>query len=215
MNAKQKARAIIQRLRSRYPEAMTGLDYGTPIQLLISTILSAQCTDARVNHVTPKLFKKFKNASDFARANRIELEQRIRSTGYYHAKARHIQRASRMIIERFNGKVPKTMEELVQLPGVGRKTANIVLGNAFGILDGIPVDTHVQRVSKRLGLTHHKDPAKIERDLMKLVRKSERLLISDLLIFHGRAICNARKPHCSQCTIRTWCSSAGTVPGNW
>ena len=201
---------IIAGLRKTYPDAHCELDYSNPIELLIATILSAQCTDKRVNMVTTELFKKHRNAADFANAPLAELEQDIKTTGFFRNKAKNIQACCRKLVERHGGAVPKTMEELTQLDGVGRKTANVVLGNAFGINVGVVVDTHVARLSKRLGLTKQEQPEKIEEDLMKLVPREEWTLLSHWLIWHGRRRCNARKPDCAQCEIRKLCPSAGT-----
>ena len=214
MDRKRQARTILQRLNRRFPEAKVSLDFKQPLELLVATILSAQCTDARVNLVTKTLFKKYRKAQDYAYANRKELEKDIRSTGYYRQKARHIQEACKTIVEEFAGTVPRTMEDIQKLQGVGRKTANVVLGNAYGIQEGIPVDTHVSRLSKRLGLTKNKEPEKIERDLLAVVPAKQRLHFSNLLIFHGRAVCNAKRPHCSACTLNDLCPCAYKIPGS-
>jgi endonuclease-3 len=177
--------------------------------LLIATILSAQCTDKRVNIVTPALFKKYRTAADFADAPRADLEQAIKSTGFFRSKARNIQNCCRKLVELHGGEVPRTMEELIQLGGVGRKTANVVLGNAFGVVVGVIVDTHAMRLSRRLGLTTEKTPEKIERDLMKLLPRSHWLLFSHWLVWHGRRRCDARKPDCANCEVLKWCPQTG------
>jgi len=199
---------IIELLEKEYPEAKTALHYSSPLEILVATILSAQCTDKRVNIVTKSLFKKYKTAEDYANADLAELEQDIRSTGFYRNKAKNIKNAGRMLVEKYNSHVPRTMSELIELPGVARKTANIVLSNAYGVIEGIAVDTHVRRLSKRLGLTENKNPDKIEKDLMLIVPKSHWKRITDLLIFHGRNVCMARKPKCSICSLNKICPSA-------
>ncbi len=210
---KKKARVIeiIDLLEKEYPEAKTALHHSSPLQMLIATILSAQCTDKRVNIVTKSLFKKYHSAQDYVNADLSELEQDIRSTGFYRNKAKNIKNASRLLVEKFDSKVPRTMEELLELPGVARKTANIVLSNAYGVTVGIAVDTHVRRLAQRLGLTENKDPNKIEADLMQEVPKSQWKRITDLLIFHGRNVCTARKPKCSSCSLNKICLSAFKV----
>lgn len=200
---------IINRLKKEYPAAKIALKYSSPFELLIATILSAQCTDERVNIVTEKLFKKYKTLKDFAIANPSELEKDIYSTGFYKNKARNIINCAKIIIEKFNGRVPDTMDELISLPGVARKTANIVLYNAFGKTEGIAVDTHVIRLSRRLGLTKNENPEKIEVDLMKTVPKSDWGNISYLLQFHGRNICQAKKPKCDICVFTMHCPKNG------
>ncbi len=202
---------LIRQLKKIHPEAKTALHHHNPLELLIATILSAQCTDERVNIVTKDLFKRYRSAEEYAAANIGELEDIIRSTGFFHAKAKSIIGCCRALAERFNGNVPDTMEELVALPGVGRKTANVVLGNAFGKAEGIVVDTHVQRLSGRLGLSREKDPKHIELDLMKLVPRREWILFPHLLIWHGRKVCTARKPKCDACIVAPMCPSAGKV----
>lgn len=199
---------IITELRRRYPEARCSLNYSNPLELLVATQLSAQCTDERVNIVTEKLFKKYRSVEDFAAASQEELEQDIRSTGFYRNKTRNIRAACQRIISVYGGEVPRTMEDLLTLAGVARKTANVVLGNAFGIAVGFVVDTHIGRISRRLGWTTNEDPVKVERDLMRLVPEKVWLDLAHLLIFHGRAICDARKPLCAQCTLATLCPSA-------
>ncbi|HTV47655.1 MAG TPA: endonuclease III [Phycisphaerae bacterium] len=205
---KKQTATIIARLKKAYPDAHCALDHRTPLQLLIATILSAQCTDVRVNMVTPELFKRFPDAASLAAANITNIEQIIRSTGFYRAKARAIQQTAKLLVERYNGKVPDTMESLTSLSGVGRKTANVVLGNAFGKNVGIVVDTHVGRISRRLGLTRQDNPEKVEQDLMKLVPQKQWALFAHLLIFHGRQVCFARKPDCESCTLADLCPSA-------
>lgn len=211
LNKKEHALKIIEILEKDYPGAKTALHYSNPLEILVATILSAQCTDKRVNIVTKTLFKKYKNVKDYAEANLTELENDIRSTGFYRNKAKNIKNAARLMIEKFDSKVPNTMENLIELPGVARKTANIVLSNAYGIIVGIAVDTHVRRVSKRLGLTENSNPDKIEADLMKIVPKSHWKKITNLLISHGREVCTARKPKCAICHLNKICPSAFKV----
>lgn len=200
---------IIVGLDNAYPDAHCELEHENPLQLLIATILSAQCTDKRVNIVTESLFKKYRSAKDFANAGLAELENDVRTTGFYKNKARNIKAACRDIVEKHGGKVPQTMDELIELGGVGRKTANVVLGNAFGINVGVVVDTHVARLSHRLGMTSHSAPEKIETDLMKLVPQKEWTLFSHLLIWHGRRRCFARKPDCANCEVLRLCPRIG------
>ncbi len=202
----RRALEIVHRLTQRYPGVQIPLRHRNPLELLVSTILSAQCTDAQVNAVTPALFSRYRTAADFAGARREELEALIRSTGFYHAKARAIQGAARALLERHGGEVPRTMEELVQLPGVGRKTANVVLSR-FGV-PGIVVDTHVRRLSRRMALTAHDDPEKIEQDLMSLIPRNEWSTFSLRLIYFGREVCSARRPQCASCPLRDVCPSA-------
>jgi endonuclease-3 len=199
---------IHRRLNSEYPHSTTALEYRTPIQLLISTILSAQCTDVRVNEVTKVLFQRYRTAQDFAEVSIEELEDVIRPTGFFRNKAKNIKGCCKAVIERFGGEVPNTMDELVQLDGVGRKTANCVLGNVFGLNEGVVVDTHVIRLSNRLGLTAWSDPVKIEQDLMRLIPRESWTLIAHQIIDHGRAVCNARKPKCGACVLANLCPSA-------
>ena len=180
--------------------------FSNPLELLVATILSAQCTDVKVNQVTPSLFKRYRSARDYAETNGAEMEEQVRPTGFYRNKAKAIQKCSRQLVDRFGGEVPETLEELVTLPGVGRKTANVILGNGFGV-PGIVVDTHVQRVSQRIGLTKNQDPVKIEFDLMEIVPREEWTHFSNLLIWHGRKTCVARKPRCEVCSIRRECDS--------
>lgn len=207
-NKKERVMEIIALLEKEYPNAKTALQYDTAWELLVATILSAQCTDKRVNMVTKSLFKKYKTPEDYANADLAELEAAIRSTGFYKNKAKNIKNAGRILVEKYDSQVPRTMDELVDLSGVARKTANIVLSNAYGIIEGIAVDTHVRRLSQRLGLTENKNPAKIESDLMQLVSKSHWKRITDLLIFHGRHVCTARKPKCGSCVLNNVCPSA-------
>jgi endonuclease-3 len=200
---------IIAALDRAYPGAHCELNHADPLQLLIATILSAQCTDKRVNLVTAELFKKYRSASDYANAPLVELEQAIKTTGFFRNKAKNIRACCRKLVERHGGKVPRTMDELTQLDGVGRKTANVVLGNAFGNNAGVVVDTHVARLSHRLGLTGQKTPEKIERDLMTLVPPKQWALFSHWLIWHGRRRCAARKPDCANCEILKLCPQMG------
>lgn len=207
---KQRIAKIIKALGKCYPEVRTALRHSNPLQLLVATILSAQCTDARVNTITPALFKKYKTASDFAQAPPGQLEDEIRSTGFYRNKARNIRKACARIEEVFGGKVPDNMAEMLSLAGVARKTANVVLGDAYGKTEGIAVDTHVTRLSGRLKLTSHKNNQgdKIEKDLMAITPKADWTALSHLLIFHGRRVCDARKPDCANCSISDLCPSA-------
>ena len=202
---RERARKIIAILRERYPDAKCTLDFTSPLQLLVATMLSAQCTDERVNQVTPALFRKYRSAEDYASAKPEELENDIRQTGFYRNKAKHIREASQKITAEFGGEVPRKMEELTTLPGVARKTANVVLGNAYGIVVGVVVDTHVSRLAHRLGLTRSDDTAKIEQDLMALFPSPDWLDLSHLLIQHGRTICQARKPLCEECPLASLC----------
>ena len=203
-----RVRAVIEQLRELYPEAKCALDFRTPLELLIATILSAQCTDERVNKVTPALFATYPDAAAFAAADPAALEKAIHSTGFFRNKAKSIHEASADIVTKHGGEVPRTLEELTALRGVGRKTANVVLGNAYGI-PGLVVDTHVTRLSHRLGLTNETDPVKIEFALMPLVPREWWTLFSHWLILHGRAVCNARKPLCSQCALSPHCPKLG------
>ncbi len=199
---------IIRLLRRKYPDAHCSLNYSTPLELLVATILSAQCTDERVNIVTADLFRKYRAAEDYANAPLDELEQDVRSTGFYRNKAKAIQGACKIISTEYDGLVPADLEKLVALPGVARKTANVVLGNAFNVASGVVVDTHVSRLSQRLGLTTQTDPEKIERDLMELVPEKEWVDFSHLLIYHGRATCKARTPLCEECVVEHLCPSS-------
>jgi endonuclease-3 len=199
--------AILAGLDAAYPNATCELNHQNAFQLLIATILSAQCTDVRVNQVTKELFKKYKTPQDFAVASPAELEQEIRPTGFFRNKTKSIMGASKGIIEKFGGEVPRTMDEILQLPGVARKTANVVLGTAFGIASGVVVDTHVQRLSNRLDMTHNEEPKKIEQDLMKVIPQNKWILFSHQLIWHGRRVCFARKPRCMDCNLTKICYS--------
>ena len=211
--AVKRVKKIYPVLEKAYPEAKIALDFSTPLELLIATILSAQCTDVRVNIVTKDLFKKYKGPRDWADADVKQIEADIRSTGFFRNKALNIQKACTILIERFGGKVPSTMEELVSLNGVGRKTANVVLGNAFGV-PGIACDTHVIRLSRRLQLSENSDPVKLEHDLAEIVPKKDWTQFSHLLIFHGRNVCKARKPACEKCVISKYCPAANN-PELW
>lgn len=205
---KTRTTRIFHLLRKEYHTPKTALHYSNPLQLLISTILSAQCTDTRVNIVTKDLFRKYRTVHDYARVEQTELEEDIRSTGFYKNKAKNIIGCAKMLVEKYEEKVPASMEELVLLPGVGRKTANCVLGGAYGINEGVVVDTHVQRLSQRLGLTRNESPEKIEQDLMRIVPRKEWYNVSNMLIWHGRRVCNARKPNCPTCSLKDLCPSA-------
>jgi endonuclease-3 len=209
---RKRVKDIIKILSKEIPDSRIALKFSNPLELLIATILSAQCTDVRVNQVTADLFKKHRSAKDYAEANLAELEEDIRPTGFYRNKAKSIQRSCQELVKRFGGNVPKTLEELVTLPGVGRKTANVILGNAFGT-PGIVVDTHVHRVSRRIDLTKNDDPVKIEFDLMEIVPQEEWTHFSNLLVWHGRRTCVARKPLCGICPIRKWCDYGFKVKG--
>ena len=200
--------AITEELWRLYPDAKCSLDFSNPLELLVATQLSAQCTDERVNLVTRDLFQKYRTVEDYASASQEELEQDIRSTGFYRNKAKNIRAACQLLITNYNGEVPSTMADLIKLPGVARKTANVVLGNAFGIIEGFVVDTHIGRLARRFGWTKNEDPVKVEQDLMRLVPRQDWLDLSHLMIFHGRAICQSRKPLCQQCTLSKLCPSA-------
>jgi endonuclease III len=202
-----RAEQIFTRLQAAYPDAKCALDHENPLQLLIATILSAQSTDKMINTITPALFKKYKTARDFAEADQAELEQMIKSSGFFRNKAKSIKAATQVIAEEFGGKVPETMEELLKLQGVARKTANVVLGVAFGKAEGVVVDTHVQRLSRRLDFTKEERPDKIERDLMQLFPRDKWILLAHLLIHHGRAKCTALRPKCAECPIEDLCYS--------
>ncbi len=204
-----RTKKIIDGLRHAYPNAHCELNFSNPLELLIATILSAQCTDKRVNIVTVELFKKYRAAADFANADLAALETAVKTTGFYRNKAKNIKACCKSLVEKHGGKVPRTMEELIELGGVGRKTANVVLGNAFNINVGVVVDTHIGRLSLRLGLTKEKDPVKVEQDLMTLVPQAEWTLFSHLLIWHGRRRCYARNPDCSNCEVRELCPKIG------
>jgi endonuclease-3 len=204
----EQIQAITAELRRLYPDAKCSLDFSNPLELLVATQLSAQCTDERVNLVTRDLFQKYRSAEDYATVSQEELEQDIRSTGFYRNKAKNIRAACQLLITNYDGEVPSTIEELLKLPGVARKTANVVLGNAFGIIEGFVVDTHIGRLARRFGWTTNEDPIKVEQDLMRLIPRQDWLDLSHLLIFHGRAICQARKPLCHQCALSKFCPSA-------
>jgi endonuclease-3 len=218
----EQVQAILAELRRLYPDAACSLNFSNPLELLVATQLSAQCTDERVNAVTEQLFKKYRSVEDFATVSQEELEQDIRPTGFYRNKAKNIRAACQRILSEYGGEVPRTMEGMLSLPGVARKTANVVLGNAFGIIEGVVVDTHVGRIVRRFGWTTSEDPVKVEQDLMRIIPQKDWLDLSHLLIFHGRAICHARKPLCEQCSLVPYCPSAfsgrelpgrnGTIP---
>jgi endonuclease-3 len=203
--AKERIRPLIKRLKKLYPEAGCSLRHADPLELLVATILSAQCTDKRVNEVTKTLFREYESAEDYANADPEVFEDKIRSTGFFRNKTKSILNMAQALVEQHDGEVPNSMDDLVKLPGVGRKTANVVLGNAFGVDEGIVVDTHVKRIANRLKLTRNQDPDKIERDLMKLVPKKDWTLWPHLLIHHGRAVCVARSPKCEDCSLIDLC----------
>jgi len=204
----RRAQLIDEALIQLYPDAHCALTYRTPLELLVATILSAQCTDVRVNLVTPPLFARYPDAKAYADADLAELETLIQSTGFFRNKAKNIQACCRDLVAKHAGQVPQTMEELVPLAGIGRKTANVILGNAFGI-PGIPVDTHVGRLSRRMGLTKHDDPVKVEADLMELIPKGDWTMFGHRMIFHGRQVCHSRKPKCEECTLKEICPKIG------
>ncbi len=206
--SQEQVEAIIAELRRLYPDARCSLNFSNPLELLIATQLAAQCTDDRVNIVTRDLFRKYRTVEDYANVSQEELEQDIKPTGFYRNKAKNIRAACQRILSEYGGEVPRTMPALLSLPGVARKTANVVLSNAFGIVEGYTVDTHNIRLSKRFGWTKHEDAAKIEQDLMRLVPQKDWLDLSHLLIYHGRAVCDARRPRCEQCTLAALCPSA-------
>jgi endonuclease-3 len=208
LEPKERVTKVIELLEKQYPDAKTALNYTTPLEMLVATMLSAQTTDERVNIVTKSLFQKYRRPEDYASVDIKELEQDIRSTGFYHNKARNLQNAAKLLVEKYHSQVPKTMDELLELPGVARKTANIVLYNSYGVTAGIAVDTHVRRVSGRLGLTESEDPANIEQDLMAITPKGKWMKLTDLLIFHGRQVCCARKPNCMGCVLNKICPCA-------
>ncbi|OFZ18332.1 MAG: endonuclease III [Bdellovibrionales bacterium GWB1_55_8] len=217
---KKRVAEVIRVLEREYPEAACSLDFKNPFQLLVATVLSAQCTDKRVNLITPEIFRRFPDAHAMAKAKLSELERLVKSTGFYKNKAKALKKSAAQIAELHHGKVPGTREELVKLPGVGRKTANVILGNAFGIATGIAVDTHVGRVSRRLGLTASKNPEIVERELLKLVPEKHWIHFSHLLIQHGREICSARRAYCERCPISRFCPKVGVTPpvgppGEW
>lgn len=207
LDKKKRTTEIINRLKKAYPDAHCALNHTNAFELLIATILSAQCTDVRVNIVTATLFRKYHGPEDFIKVPQSELEKDIHSTGFFRNKAKNIKAASKRLIEVYGGEIPRTMEEILTLGGVARKTANVVLGNAFGIASGVVVDTHVSRLSQRLGLTENKTPEKIEKDLQELVPKKEWVMFSHWLIYHGRQVCNARKPKCTECVLANICPS--------
>jgi endonuclease-3 len=215
---KLRTRKIIRLLKRAYPEAKCSLNHSNAFELLIATILSAQCTDARVNVVTQDLFRKYRKPEDYLKVSEKELQQDIRTTGFFRNKTKSIQGTSKALAEQYRGKVPQTMDQLLELPGVARKTANVVLGNAFGINSGVVVDTHVTRLSRRLGLTAQKTAEKIELDLIAIVPKKDWVIFSHLLIAHGRAICKARNPRCAECVVERLCPSSylktGVMPGS-
>jgi endonuclease III len=208
-DSKEFASQITKLLKKHYPDAVCSLNFNTPLELLVATILSAQCTDDRVNIVTKELFRKYKTASAYAKAPPKELEQAIQSTGFFHNKTKSIQGCCKTLLERHNGEIPQEIEKLVELPGVGRKTANVLLGTAYGIASGVVVDTHVGRISQRLGLTKENAPEKIEKDLMAQFPKKEWIVLSHRMIQHGRKICNARKPKCEECPMTEICPKVG------
>lgn len=208
MDEKERIQEIRKLLKKEYPKPTVALNFTNPLEMLIATILSAQATDVKVNEVTKDLFKNYKTARDYAEADRTELENDIRPTGFYRNKAKYLQEACKLIIEKFDGNVPDTMEGLISLPGVARKTANIVISNAFGKIEGIAVDTHVKRLSQRLGLTKNKNPDKIEQDLMAIIPKKEWFQFTYMIIDHGRKICHAKKPEHDKCVVRELCPSA-------
>ncbi len=209
---KRLAAKVVRALAQEFPDAKCSLDFGSPLELLVATILSAQCTDERVNLVTKDLFRKYRSAADYAKAPAAELERDIQSTGFFRNKAKSIQGCCRRIAEDHGGEVPRTMDELVVLPGVGRKTANVALGTAFGVASGVVVDTHVARISRRLGLTAEKAPEKIEADLMRLAPAGEWIALSHRMIRHGRRYCIARKPKCDDCPLASFCPRIGVEP---
>ena len=207
--ARERARVIGNRLAREYPDATCALHFQNPLELLVATILSAQCTDARVNQVTPRLFSKYRSAADYAAAVPAELESEVRSTGFFRSKARSIRECCRVLVREHGGQVPDRMEQLVLLPGIGRKTANVILGTALGLATGVVVDTHVRRLSRRMGLTRHNDPAKIEQVLMKLLSQREWIQFGHRMIHHGRRVCSARRPACNRCCLQDVCPKIG------
>jgi endonuclease-3 len=215
---KNRTRKIIRLLKRTYPDAKCSLNHSNAFELLIATILSAQCTDERVNIVTQDLFRKYRKPADYLKVSPAELQQDIRTTGFFRNKTKSIQGTAKALTEQYKGHVPTTMDELLELPGVARKTANVVLGNAFGVSSGVVVDTHVTRLSRRLGLTQQKQPGKIEKDLMAIVPKKDWVIFSHLLIAHGRKICRARNPLCAECVVENLCPSSflktGVMPGS-
>jgi endonuclease-3 len=203
-----RALKVIELLEREHSDAKIALRYTNPLELLVATILSAQCTDERINMVTKALFKKYTKAEDYANADLKELEQDIKSTGFYRNKAKNLKKCCQLLVEKYKSRVPKTMEELIELSGVARKTANIVLTNAFGIVEGVAVDTHVRRLAQRLELSGNDDPDKIEKDLMRIIPKDKWMRITDLLIFHGRRVCTSKRPNCAVCVLNKFCPSA-------
>lgn len=208
-DVRRRAGKVVRQMARDYPDATCSLNHRSPLELLVATILSAQCTDDRVNLVTPALFRKYPTAAHFARAKLSDLERAIQSTGFFRNKAKNIQACCQKLVDEHDGEVPRDLDELVQLPGVGRKTANVVLGTAFGLATGVVVDTHVGRLSQRMGLTKHKDPVKIERDLMEVLPAKEWVAFSHRLIQHGRRVCIARRPQCDDCSLVRWCPRVG------
>ncbi len=211
MTEQERVTELMARLRQMYPDAKCSLDFTTPLELLVATILAAQCTDERVNQVTVSLFKKYQTAQDYVSASLQQLEQDLKQINFYRNKAKNIQATGAILVQRYGGQVPKTMRELLTLPGVARKTANVVLGNAFGQVEGVIVDTHVKRISQRLGLTHSDDPIQIEQDMMKKLPRQDWLDFTHLLIYHGRAICQARKALCDQCALIDICPTGAAA----
>ncbi len=202
---RKRAATMVRRLKKNYPDAVCALDHQSPFELLVATILSAQCTDERVNKVTTELFRKYRKPEDYLEVEQEELERDIYQTGFYRNKAKSIRGACRLLVDEYGGELPRSMDELLKLPGVARKTGNVVLGVAFGIASGIVVDTHVGRVSRRLGLTENEDPQKVERDLTEIIPKKDWIAFSHLLITHGRRVCAARKPNCAECFLLDLC----------
>lgn len=210
-NLKKITADYIRLLKKAYPDAKTALHFKTPLEMLVATILSAQCTDERVNKVTARLFKKYRKCRDYLKVPEEELQQDIRPTGFYRNKAKNIRGACKILMDKFDEKMPRTMGEMLTLPGVARKTANVVLGNVYGIMEGVVVDTHVSRLAKRMGLSKEKTPEKIEKDLMTIVPKKDWLVFSNLLVSHGRKVCKARGPKCIECVLNKICPSAFKV----
>lgn len=210
---KKKARTkqIVARLKKAYPDSKCSLDFRTVHELMVATILSAQCTDERVNLVTPELFRKYKSVREFADADLEQLQQDVYTTGFYVNKSKAIKNSARQLVENHGGEIPRTIDELIKLPGIGRKTASVILGVGYGLAEGIVVDTHVGRIARLLGLTKQKDAVKIERDLMELVEPKDWIIYSHLMIDHGRAVCVARRPQCSECTLAKLCPSSKTT----
>jgi len=208
-DAKRHAVDVVRRLHRAYPDAVCSLGHRSPLELLVATILSAQCTDKQVNLVTAELFRKYRSAADYVRVGQSELERDIQSTGFFRNKAKNIKGCCQVLVEQYDGEVPGAMDKLVELPGVGRKTANVVLGTAFGVASGVVVDTHVGRLSRRLGFSEHKNPEKIEQDLMTLVPKQKWIALSHQMIRHGRRCCTARKPKCDECPLADVCPRLG------